>query len=79
MSKKGQSLAELLAPLSAKYFISGEINTKVASMDVVKEKLDGLDREVRGRDASRTRRRVGRVRRLALQRARRRTPSRCCA
>ena len=42
MSVKGQSLAELLAPLKAKYFISGEINTKVASMDVVREKLDGL-------------------------------------
>jgi phosphomannomutase len=42
MSKKGQALAELLAPLKAKYFISGEINTKVASMDVVKKKLDGL-------------------------------------
>src|SRR5262249_61775464 len=42
MSTKGQTLAELLAPLKAKYFISGEINTKVASMDVVKKKLDGL-------------------------------------
>jgi phosphomannomutase len=42
MSKKGQALAELLAPLKGKYFISGEINTKVASMDVVKAKLDGL-------------------------------------
>lgn len=42
MSVKGQSLAELLAPLKAKYFISGEINTKVASMDVVQAKLDGL-------------------------------------
>ena len=35
MSKKGQTLRELLEPLRAKYFISGEINTKVASMDVV--------------------------------------------
>jgi phosphomannomutase len=42
MSKKGQSLAELLAPLKKKYFISGEINTKVANMDVVKAKLEGL-------------------------------------
>jgi phosphomannomutase len=42
MSTKGQTLAELLAPLKAKYFISGEINTKVASMEVVKKKLDGL-------------------------------------
>ena len=44
MSVKGQSLAELLAPLKAKYFISGEINTKVASMDVVQAKLDGLSK-----------------------------------
>ena len=44
MSVKGQSLAELLAPLKAKYFISGEINTKVASMDVVQGKLDGLSK-----------------------------------
>ena len=42
MSKKGKSLHELLAPLRAKYFISGEINTKVKSMEAVQEKLDGL-------------------------------------
>ena len=42
MSVKGQSLAELLAPLKAKYFISGEINTKVASMEVVRARLDAL-------------------------------------
>ena len=42
MSTKGQPLADLLAPLKARYFISGEINTKVASMDVVQAKLDGL-------------------------------------
>jgi phosphomannomutase len=42
MSKKQQSLAELLAPLRAKYFISGEINTKVPSMDAVQEKLNLL-------------------------------------
>lgn len=39
MSKKGQSLRDLLAPLRERYFISGEINTKVAGMDVVGEKL----------------------------------------
>src|SRR5471032_2908109 len=39
MSKKDQSLKELLAPLSQKYFISGEINTKLASMDLVPAKL----------------------------------------
>jgi phosphomannomutase len=44
MSKKGQSLRDLLAPLRERYFISGEINTKVADMRVVQEKIDGLAR-----------------------------------
>jgi phosphomannomutase len=39
MSKKGQSLHDLVAPLQAKYFISGEINTKLPSMDAVPAKL----------------------------------------
>jgi phosphomannomutase len=42
MSKKGQTLAQLLDPLRSRYFISGEINTKVASMAQVEAKLDGL-------------------------------------
>ena len=42
MSRKGQTLRELLAPLREKYFISGEINTRVSSMDLVQKKLDGL-------------------------------------
>ena len=42
MSKKGQSLHELLAPLRAKYFISGEINTKLGSMAAVPAKLDQI-------------------------------------
>jgi phosphomannomutase len=42
MSRKKQTLAELLAPLRAKYFISGEINTKVASMDVIDGRLKAL-------------------------------------
>ena len=42
MSKKGKPLHELLEPLRARYFISGEINTKVKSMQTVQEKLDGL-------------------------------------
>jgi phosphomannomutase len=42
MSRKGQTLRELLAPLREKYFISGEINTKVANMQVSQEKIDGL-------------------------------------
>ena len=42
MSRKGQTLAELLAPLRKKYFISGEINTKVASMDLIEGRLQAL-------------------------------------
>ncbi len=42
MSKKGQSLHELLQPLRAKYFISGEINTKLASMAAVPAKLEQI-------------------------------------
>jgi phosphomannomutase len=42
MSKKGKSLRDLLEPLRAKYFISGEINTKLASMADVPEKLDQI-------------------------------------
>jgi phosphomannomutase len=47
MSKKGQSLRDLLEPLRDKYFISGEINTTVSSMAAVNEKLDALAREYR--------------------------------
>jgi phosphomannomutase len=42
MSRKGQTLSELLAPLRAKYFISGEINTKVSDLRKAQEKIDGL-------------------------------------
>jgi phosphomannomutase len=42
MSKKGATLADLLAPLREKYFISGEINTKMPDMRVVQEKVDAL-------------------------------------
>jgi phosphomannomutase len=42
MSRKGQSLHDLLRPLRERYFISGEINTKVASMDAVQSKLDTI-------------------------------------
>jgi phosphomannomutase len=42
MSRKGQTLNELLAPLREKYFISGEINTKVGNMKTVQEKIDAL-------------------------------------
>jgi len=42
MSKKGQSLHDLLKPLNEKYFISGEINTKLKSMADVPHKLDQI-------------------------------------
>jgi phosphomannomutase len=42
MSKKGKSLHDLLEPLRAKYFISGEINTKLASMAAVPAKLQQI-------------------------------------
>ena len=45
MSKKGKSLRDLLEPLRAKYFISGEINTKLASMSLVPAKLEQIATE----------------------------------
>src|SRR5687767_7419509 len=43
MSKKGQSLRELLQPFRERYFISGEINTKLASMNDVPAKLAAIE------------------------------------
>jgi phosphomannomutase len=42
MSRKGKTLRELLAPLREKYFITGEVNTKVGDMEKALEKIDGL-------------------------------------
>jgi phosphomannomutase len=42
MSKKGRILHELLEPLRRRYFISGEINTKVANLDAVPAKLEAI-------------------------------------
>ena len=42
MSRKGQTLHQLLEPLRTKYFISGEINTKVSDMQKAQAKIDGL-------------------------------------
>jgi phosphomannomutase len=47
MSKKGQSLQELLEPLRHRYFISGEINTKLSSMDDVPATLEGIAKRYR--------------------------------
>jgi phosphomannomutase len=42
MSKKGKSLQQLLEPLRREYFISGEINTKLAGMDAVPATLERI-------------------------------------
>jgi len=42
MSRKGQTLHQLLEPLRQKYFISGEINTRVGDQSLVQQKIDGL-------------------------------------
>jgi phosphomannomutase len=42
MSRKGLSLRDLLRPLRERYFISGEINTKVANMDIASRKIEEL-------------------------------------
>ncbi len=49
MSKKNKSLRDLLQPLRERYFISGEINTKLASMSEVPAKLEAI--EARYKDA----------------------------
>ena len=43
MSVKGQSLRELLAPYRERYFISGEINTALASMAEVPARLAAIE------------------------------------
>ena len=77
MSVKGQSLAELLAPLKAKYFISGEINTKVASMDVVQPSSTAC-RSAMPTAPSRTWTACRSSTRAGTSTCARRTPSRCC-
>jgi phosphomannomutase len=42
MSRKGETLSQLLEPLRQKYFISGEINTRVSDQSLVQEKIDAL-------------------------------------
>ncbi len=49
MSRKGQPLRDLLRPYRERYFISGEINTKLPSMREVPKKLEAI--EARYKDA----------------------------
>jgi phosphomannomutase len=50
MSKKNKSLHDLLAPYRERYFISGEINTTVGSMQDIPQKLTAI--EARYKDAT---------------------------
>ena len=43
MSKKNQSLKQLLEPLRAKYFISGEINTKMPDMEAMTSRMAAIE------------------------------------
>jgi phosphomannomutase len=45
MSQKDKSLRDLLQPLRERYVISGEINTKLKSLDEATAKIDRLARE----------------------------------
>jgi phosphomannomutase len=53
MSKKNKSLRDLLQPLRERYFISGEINTKLRSMDEVPAKLDAIAMRYKDADIGR--------------------------
>jgi phosphomannomutase len=53
MSKKNQSLRSLLAPYRERYFISGEINTKLGSMSDVPAKLAAIEARYRDADIAR--------------------------
>ena len=66
LSKQDAKLSELLEPLRSRYFISGEINSTVDDADAKLAEHRGALRRRRDHQA---RRAVGRLRRLALQRA----------
>ena len=69
MSRKGQTLQELLAPLREKYFISGEINTRVPDHRASRRRSTGWRASIQTRRPTRwTASRPSS--RLALQRAR---------
>ena len=68
MSRKGQTLRDLLAPLREKYFISGEINTRVSDMQRCPGEDRPADGQVSGRSRLLARRHFRRISRLALQR-----------
>ena len=79
MSKKGQSLRDLLKPLREKYFISGEINTKVANMDIAAEKIAELEAGLRQGQSATISTACRRSSTTGTSTCASRTPSRCCA
>ena len=77
MSKKKQSLKQLLEPLRAKYFISGEINTKMPSMDAMSATMDGHRSALQGREDLRSSTAFRSNIPTGTSTCGRRTPSRC--
>ena len=69
MSKKQQSLKQMLEPLRAKYFISGEINTKMPSMDAMTARMAAIEARYPDATIYEARRHLDRISRLAFQRA----------
>jgi phosphomannomutase len=53
MSKKNKSLHDLLQPYRERYFLSGEINTKLSSMDEVPKKLAAIEHRYRDAEIAR--------------------------
>src|SRR5215510_11187644 len=53
MSKKNQSLRELLQPFRERYFISGEINTKLPSIADAPKKLSAIEARFKDAEISR--------------------------
>ena len=78
MSRKGQTLRELLAPLREKYFISGEINTQGQRHGLVQEKLDGAGGAATPTATSTRSTASRRSFPTGTSTSARRTPSRCC-
>ena len=77
MSKKRMTLADLLAPFREKYFISGEINTRVSDMATVQSRLKDLAERTRTGTPTRS---TGSRRSspTGTSTCARRTRSRCC-
>ena len=78
MSKKKQSLKQLLEPLRAKYFISGEINTKMPSMEAMTDTHGRHRSALRGRQRSTSSTASPSSIPTGISTCGRRTPSRCC-